>query len=39
MVAQIWGSEGNDEVLVGHVFGLASLIIEMSLDQALMSWF
>lgn len=34
----MWGSEGNDEVLVVPVFGLASLIIEMSLDQALMPW-
>lgn len=29
MIAQIQGSEGNDEVFVVRVFGLASLIIEM----------
>ena len=38
MIAQIGGSEGNDEVFVVRVFGLASLIIEMPLDQALMPW-
>lgn len=37
MLAQIWGSEENDEVLVVCVFGLASLIIGMPLDQTLIS--
>jgi len=38
MIAWIRGSEGNDEVFVVRAFALASLIIEMPLDQALMPW-
>lgn len=35
MIAKIQGLEEDDKVFVAHVFGLASLIIEMSLVQLL----
>lgn len=37
IIAKIRGLEEDDKVFVVHVFRLASLVIEMSLDQRLIS--